>query len=425
MKRLHGSGFCAVFNNAWTRDPLEAMYRYGIDYRRIAGTGIDGCMPEDVAAGLAILSENDNGYLMNDAQRRRIHYEFQTALMLNRAVMPDLKLTPLSGIHDTNEQWGVLEHMPTSMARQVMANLNCFLFTGSGFRPVTDGPFFCLSDSMRSCDWEFIRKIWAAGYTQDPVMPSGAVLLWSDDLLDRELEALCAERRTPTFKYVSELKYAGALINAVARAEDLEKLRAPLLVTNFDLLPDSEKQAVLAYTGGIVFTIGPSPVTGNGFSVLVREDNAFGRVYLCAKGTAVPQETVENAAAFDFDPKNSPDALNGLWTHPLIYPPVSEEFYGKCADCLNGLCETPGIRVSGGRVCKLHCTYTSASGRTCKVIVVNDDYYYNIPLIDMKRKIRSVRCLTKYEGYKVSCSDSCFSSRIPPRGAEAFEIELD
>ncbi|NLC43004.1 MAG: hypothetical protein GX783_01845 [Clostridiales bacterium] len=106
ISRLENLGKEAIFNSAWTRDPFEAIYRYGVDYRKIGKTGIKGCMVEDVSAGLAILSSHDNAYLMDDEQRKKIHYEFLTALMLNRAAMPEIKIIPLAGIHDTMEQWG-------------------------------------------------------------------------------------------------------------------------------------------------------------------------------------------------------------------------------------------------------------------------------------------------------------------------------
>ncbi|MBM3501076.1 MAG: hypothetical protein FJX74_20690, partial [Armatimonadetes bacterium] len=37
---LHARGKRAVINSAWGREPFESLYRYGIDYRRIAKTGV-------------------------------------------------------------------------------------------------------------------------------------------------------------------------------------------------------------------------------------------------------------------------------------------------------------------------------------------------------------------------------------------------
>lgn len=73
---LHGAGRKAVINSAWGRAPFESLYRYGIDYQRIAATGVDAIIVETVAAGLAM-----DPRLGNEDR----HDDFLSMLMLLRA----------------------------------------------------------------------------------------------------------------------------------------------------------------------------------------------------------------------------------------------------------------------------------------------------------------------------------------------------
>jgi hypothetical protein len=433
VQRLQQADKEAIFNSAWTRDPFEAIYRYGVDYRQVAATGVDGCMVEDVAPGLAILSAQDNGYLMNDEQRRRLHYEFLTALMLIRAAMPALRITPLSGVHDTMEQWGVLEHMPTSMTRNAMSNLNTYINVSGRLKSITDGPFFCLADGLRATDWEFIRRNWDIGYTANAQSVCGATLIWSDARLDREIDAFIRNRRAPTHRLVSELLYAGAPISAVARIEDLQYVNGPLLVTNADLLPPEEQRTLHAYDKGEIIFIGCQEQTTSpqGVQDVVVENNSFGGIHLqivaCCENEPVVQ--VENDAPYAFDAKCSNEAIRGLWTHPLQFAPISPAFFAACATFIVNASGAPVITaqsVSETGQPRQVCKYIAVkiSDDTYRVFISNDDYYYNHPSLDMGRRIKQVTCLTKYKGYKVDVHQTSFTARIPGRGMEAFEVVL-
>lgn len=431
VQRLHAANKEAIFNSAWTRDPFEAIYRYGVDYRKVVKTGIDGCMVEDVSPGLAILSKQDNGYLMSDEQRRRLHYEYLAALMLNRAVMPALRITPLSGVHDTMEQWGVLEHMPTSMTRNAMSNLNTYINVKDRLKPITDGPFFCLADGLSESDWKFIRKNWDIGYTKNAQSVCGATLIWSDNRLDQELDAFIKTRRTPTHRLVSELLYSGAPISAVARIEDLQYVTGTILVTNADLLPPEELRALIAYDKGVIILIGcqEKSLSPEGAQDVVVENNTFGGTRLQIFGCCERKQAIhiDNVVPYTFDAKCSSEAIGGLWTHPLQFAPISPAFFTACATYIVGASRAPVIAAQSvsetgqpRQVCKYIAVQVSVD--TYRVFISNDDYYYNHPTLDMGRQIKQVTCLTKYFGYKVDFRQSSFTARIPGRGMEAFEV---
>ena len=47
-----------------------------------------------------------------------------------------------------------------------------------------------------------------------------------------------------------------------------------------------------------------------------------------------------------------------------------------------------------------------------------------LPEVDLGREIRSVRCLTKYPGFRIPVNGTRLQMRIPGRGAEAIEVEF-
>ncbi|MGI6336812.1 MAG: hypothetical protein ACOXZM_07110 [Eubacteriales bacterium] len=412
-RAIDAAGKEYVFNAAWTRDPFEARYRYGVDYRTAADAGARGMMAEDVGAGLAILSERDNGYLMTDAQRRRIHYQFQAALMLTRAALPDgKKLLPLAGIHDMQEQWGVLEHQPTAMLRNVATNLNTYLRTSGGLRPIIDGPWYCLADSITPAQWEFIRSCWDISLTPHPVRTAGVTLLWSDERLERELEAFINTRRTPTHQLLAELLYHNAPVHTIVR--NIADAEGDVLVTNPDLLSEDERAAVQAYDR--VWLLGG---TLDGFREVLTEKAAFGTLALSCR-EAAESVCLENPAAYAFDPKTSREPVGMLWTHPLEFAPWSDDFFSRAANILTDTTDTPTLTAPAS--CKHLTVWTSEN--SCRVFLGNDDYWYNHPTAEFGREIATARCLTKYDGFPVPVNGTSFTLRVPPRGMEIVEITL-
>ena len=46
---LHDAGFKVVVNSTWTKDPMEAEYRYGVDYKMLSHLPVDLCVAENGA----------------------------------------------------------------------------------------------------------------------------------------------------------------------------------------------------------------------------------------------------------------------------------------------------------------------------------------------------------------------------------------
>ena len=382
IRGLRQQGLLVMVNSAWTRDPVEALFRYGVDYRVMAEADASSLVVEDVSSDLAILSESDNhGFRMSYEDRKMVHYNFLANLMCLRAYLPGMKLTPLFIIWDNQEQLDVLHHAPTAMQRAGAANFSNFLVTKKGLETITNGPHFCLGDGIQPREWEFIRRCIDNGYIEDPRAVEGAAFLWSDERMEREAEALGSRGLCHSAQWLAMLLRAGAQVHKMIRWEELSSLKGDLVVTNFDLLSDEEQRRVRGYEGGEI-------------------------LYLA--------QPTEEGTITGRNPKRDG------WPWPLTMCLPPEETVKKAAIRINASCNARIAEGDGLMECGL--TEVRTGERTARILVENNEYYYAIPTICTRRKILSVKAVTKLEGYRTNAGEHHFSIRVPGRGADILEI---
>ena len=434
--RLSNAGKTAHFNSAWTTCAIDSIYRYGVDYRGVAKAGATSCVIEDVSGAVGVLAKEYNGFLMTDEERRRIHYWFLAKLMINRATLKDVELFPIANIHDNMEQWGVYEHMRTYMTTSTASNLNNIIYTQNGIKPLIDGPLYCLCDSLKSSDWDYIRNVWNTAYTKDAYGNAGVTLVWDDTIIDAELRELNENRRATTTHILTELLYGGAPVNAVVRTDDIKYMPKPfgvysgaLLVINPDLL-SADKFNEIKASGKDIFIITLPNRVPKGFNILVEEKNSFGGIVLASNKNG-DSTTVNNGADYAFDSKTDDEPLNGLWTHTLAHKPYSNDFWIECGNTVQKLSGAPSIDrelvTEHGvhrRVCKYICIQTRDENK-CRIILINDDYWYNLPNVTFNKNIKGAKCVTKYDGYEVHMSDKSVCTLVPLRAAEIIDVEFE
>src|SRR5690606_27046510 len=143
-----------VFNTAWNRDPFEAIYRYGIDYRRITEAGVDGFIVEVSSSAIAMEPE------LSD-EHTKYYYNVLAMVLLIKAHCPDAVLRPFTLIHDTTEQYDALRHIPTFVEREIFQVANLYVIKEGGqLTRCSSGPLCCLSDSVASHEWAWLEKRW-------------------------------------------------------------------------------------------------------------------------------------------------------------------------------------------------------------------------------------------------------------------------
>lgn len=397
---INETGAKAAFNSAWTKGPVEAIYRYGADYKSYENSGADSFIVEDVAADLFFLSNSDNGFQMGVERRKFIHYEFASNMMQLRAYLPKLKLTPLCMIRDTLEQWDVLHHMPTAMQRAVAVNLNNYYIDETGsFRPVTNGPHYCLGDGLKSTDWDLLRMMWDNAFTETVTDVTGVTVVWSDQKCARELDALIDDRLWYNGKWVAELLSRGAAVHKITRVENLDKVTGTLLVINPALMDSAERAKIEAYSGGEVLYLGLDDQGTISFS-------------------GIPGRTLNAVPLHDVTDPNG-----AIWTDSLTFMDVDSAFVDDVAAYINKVSLLPEISDDYG-ACHINEVKTSAN--TARLFIDNQEFYYATPWIHTKRKIKSLHYVTKPDCYPVQRKgDSSFYIRIPGFGMDIVEVTYE
>lgn len=116
------------------------------------------------------------------------------------------------------------------------------------------------------------------------------------------------------------------------------------------------------------------------------------------------------------------DKHGAIWTAELYYKEWDKAFVSKLADYLNLLIYAPKIEKRKHCECKIN-SFINKGGKVISIIS-NDEYFSCVPKIRVHKKIKAVKSLTKYNGYKISISEDSFSVVVPARTMEILEIEL-
>jgi hypothetical protein len=409
----HAKGKVVVANNALTRDPFQALYRYGVDYKLMVKARVDSIICETVNPGVSIGAES--------GMVAAPHYDFLAMTLLMKSYLPDTELHCLNNAHDVNELWDVLRHGPTLLEREVYCNSNLYHWRSDRtLERCSSGPVVCLADGIRRHEWEWLREWWDLGFAAAPRRVVGATLVWSDRALERQLDEFIATRRWTTHKLLHELTSRGAPVHCAVDIADIGVVNGPLLVLNPQLLPEDELAAVLAYDRGPVIVIGGEtpglPATDFGFEDCYGPGQLVCRVY-----GAKPSGSHDIASD---EPEVIPPDLMGLEEPPtyvqeLYFRKVSDSFVAACADVIAECSAAPRVlsRSEAIRVQALE-----LGDRTWRVLVGNDSHYYVVTDLDMGREIEKIERVTAFPGTPPGFSGSTFGCKVPGKGAVMFDV---
>ncbi len=405
---MHGLGRQVLYNNAWTRDPFEAYYRYGVDYRRIARAGVDRFLVETVGAGVSIGAES--GF------RADLRFDHNVMLAHLAACLPDTPLMCLNGTGDSTENWDLLNHAPPVAEREHLTLGHLFVQDDAGFRRASAGPMVCLADGINPYQWRWMGHNWRVAYEVRPKRTLGATVVWSDAAVDRELDDYLAHRVLSRQQVTCELQERGAPAQVWVNTRHLSAARGCLLVPRPELLSPDELEAVLDHDGPVVCIgrqgaeLPPAELT---FAEGPDPDQLACRVYH-AGGAALP---VVAPVPPEPLPDQPPDPRNYLYK--MSYRPVSETFLNACAELLIDLTHTPKVvsRPSPLRILAIE----TADG-TVRLLVGNEDHIYVLDRIDLGFEAAEVRIASHYPGRPIEPDGRFLDVRVPPRGMIVLDV---
>lgn len=418
---LHAIGRKAVVNSAWTRDPFEAIYRYGVDYRRLVDAGVDGIVVETVAGGQTLL---DNS--------RNYHYDYLAMLMLIKAYVPDTRLICLCNTKDVIEDWDLLRHGPATIERETYALSNIYYIRADTGRLTrcADGFLACLGDGITQHEWLWLNRQWQLAFHNLPRSAVGAVLVWSDVALQRSVEEYPHTRNWSTHRIVHKLMESNAPIQSVVDISAIKQVdqTCPLLVPNPHLLPEHERRMLLE-SGRMIIAIGPD-LTGwpDGTFELIdhgSNDVLRCRLYNTTASIAVTTPPDQTMPALAQDRFNIPDPP--YFRYELTFVPVSKWFIESCAQLIR---EISGAFSLGNDTVHEITTLTAEIGvmmaqqheGVYRVALRNMSGFYGRPLLDIKRPIEKVKVLSSFPVTTVHPKGSTFSVVVPTRGVVVCDV---
>lgn len=394
---FHDAGYLVAVNNAWQKDPMEAMYRYGVDYNLLANLPIETIVIENGAPTNAILDDDANaGYHQSYEDRKLVHHYLRAALMMEAACFDRrIPLRPLFPVRDTMEQYDVIHHMPTALVRHSGAVFNSFLWEPDGkVSPVISGNTYCLGDGLSFDNWRFLRLCGDNAYIADPLEAKGVTVIWSQERTYREIDALINKRTWSSVKWMAELMRRGASVSKVARIEYLDAVQGDILVPNPHLMPEAELKKVKAYKGGEIIYI-----------------SEFGDVSTAPDGYSPDEKT-------QYSGELNPVGIG--FPYPLFFAEVEEQILANCVARINR--ELPYVSKYEK---ECHVQEIRTGENTSTFLIDNEEYYYAVPTVQTGRPIKSARELTKLIGYNLRIQGETFRTLVPLRGMAIVEVEFE
>ncbi len=262
LKKL---GKKVMINNAWCSDPTEALYRYGIDYRRLIDAGVDYIVCETVAEGIELVSKRGDCF-----------NRFMSMSQLVSAYISPEHTISLLGVKDSTEEWDIIHHATPRLERDIFRLSSLYLNKKKLIR-ANSALMVCLGDGLTSEDWDMINERTDIGYEIDYDKIYGTSIVWSNDSVEAFVRDYAASRRPSQHKTVYELENRQASFGAVIAANDLDHTDSALFVPCFDLLPEDAQKKVLAYKKAPVIALCGEGARIDGAELVIEDTNAVYR----------------------------------------------------------------------------------------------------------------------------------------------------
>ncbi|TMV48764.1 hypothetical protein FE783_17110 [Paenibacillus mesophilus] len=438
---LHEDGKKVIVNNAWCSEPFEAIYRYGIDYKKLYEAGVDYIAAESVATSVHMAREIGPFRL----------YNYMTMPSFMKAYVPEGKLICLNGVKDSTEEWSTVGHFASSVEREIYSLTHYFVHTRDGLRRSMDGFLVCLGDGLTREEWDWLRERWEIGFAELPQNVLTPTFIWSDHAFHKLLPDYIATKRWSMHKTIYEFAKAGGQIGAVARIEELDIVSGPIFIPNIDLMSEAEIETISTYDRGPIictsladrrFRMPGSLVPDISFQDPLADFkmNIFGYRMDYIDYADITASLGEDDGSPDVagEPRYAEDP--GIWRMDLVYRKASTGFVKACGKLLRSAyaskltadIEHPllPMRMGDGRI---------------RLLIGNDNrLQYRLPVVRTKRAVKRVVSKSKFpalpsklvdtegrtiiprsDGSHESIRSGGFIAKIPPGGMTIFDVTLD
>ncbi len=410
---LHNEDKKVMVNSSLTRDPFEAIYRFGIDYKRLVDAGIDGFVVETGAAAQDLVSGDRNR-----------HYDYTSTFMLIRAYAPDTKLIFLNVIQDHCENFDGLRHMPTAIEKEVLALSNLHYYDRNGkLQRSADGMLVCLGDSIEKHEWKWLHDLWELGFSGETKSANGPTLVWSDSALRKQLDDFNATRKWHTQKILHNLTQRGVPIQTTVNVKDVDKITGPLLLINPNTFTKEELRKVFKIKNRPIIVIGGKssslPDPDYYFEDAVRPTSLSCYVY--GDYDLYEYEIIEG-----YEDELTMDVYNIVEAHffinELATRTVSDAFLEACVAAILNI--SGSIKITEGQDCIKLLAMEQQNGNY-RLLLKSDSHYYSKASIDMGKQVLSAKSVTRYPFAPITIEDTMLKNiAVPNKGAVILNVKL-
>lgn len=407
-----------IVNMAWACDPFEALFRYGIDYRKLYVDGIYAMMIEDVGPTMPLLSDVGLGGFHVPVEDRKYysHTLFLSQLSV-KAHLPSVRQFNMTPLGDTQEDWNLIDSAPYEVHKMIVRRKNTWMTTKEGLKRASEGAVYCLSDGISKEKWDAIAQ-WET-FAELPAVTGmmGFTAVWEPCVVYGELKRFI-DQRAPSGKHLTEALYlAGIPVLSTVDADELPACGTPVIAANAELYSPETIEKLEKFTAAPLIVIGyANPLKRMPDARIIESEEG---IKFFAFNCPQIKNVDENLNIF---PKAADvsfrDVHGGIWTAPLRRQMPSRRFLKKVRKCL----ETLGIypTVSNGADCRL-ATYMTGKNQ-CVILVSNDSFCANDIEIRFTNSVKTVRSLNKPVWYRVPHKENMITIRTNNRAMEVLEV---
>ena len=394
-----------MFNNAWTRNSFEAIYRY----RRCRPHKAFAVMVEENSAtrGITACPEDEGRVTFPEEYRNTFPYEYTLMQQDIKLITGGLRQISLMPISDTQEQWDALRHCPTELVRSTVRRYNNFVWRDGRFEECCNAPHYCLSDGIPAEDWAWLAK--QESYRiPPPDMIDGFAAVVNHGALWADVERFCKKRCYYGAALLGELACGGLNMSAqlpLCEAAKFDRAKC-LVVTDLCVYTEDQKRMLAA---------AKLPILAVGEDVeLPLEKKAYyeGKYVSVALYGDAPHVDIQALRALDVTVRRGRYQRGAIWTEPLQYKRVKGEFFTRLCYMMNGAfgadrCDRRDVKVNS-YIC----------GDVRYTLLSNDLHTYNLATAETGAPVETAEALMKEKGYEVKVNGDRFTVRIPPRCVE-------
>ena len=226
----------------YVSDPFQSYYHMGLDVRHLTEAGVD-FFTANIVPTMAT---------MNNPARPFLFHRYMTIAPAMKALSGNGTLYLMLGVRDDAEEWDAVHHAPNQLERDIYTAFAYRTVTKDGVRRCIEKPFVTLGEGLEAEDWKTVNRYLDIAYSLDAEKVVSPLLYWSDRAHNSMLREYIRTRRRSVCKILAELQARGAFCGGVVRGDALSACSGPLLVPNFDLLPEDEVRDLVRYEGPVM-----------------------------------------------------------------------------------------------------------------------------------------------------------------------------